>query len=265
MASGRRRAPPGATSRRATARIDGRGAVAGAGRSRLSGPTGRRGRLADRARDAGLGLWGRAARFDARFETSTGFGRARHGESPPSDPTPPLHPQPRLQAPHSILTALPHGPLHCPHTRCTRCPPHTCPPSSHPPSSHCLPPPHARAPQLPLALSSPPSAHCLPQPCSPTRHFPRTRAPGAGGQSSRPYPTALSSARIHVAHGAPPHTCPPSSHCLPPPHARAPQVLADLHVGNIPVIEAWNKIDLCDDPAAVGVLVEKHREYTINP
>ncbi len=76
VASGRRRAPPGATSRRAIARIEGRGRAPGAGRSRLSGPTDRRERLADRAREAGLGLWGGAAREFARFETSTGFGRA---------------------------------------------------------------------------------------------------------------------------------------------------------------------------------------------
>ncbi len=57
------------------------------------GPTDRRERLADRAREAGLGLWGGAVRDFARFKTSTGFGRARHGESPPFAPPPPSLPQ----------------------------------------------------------------------------------------------------------------------------------------------------------------------------
>jgi hypothetical protein len=84
MASDPLGAAPGYPSRRAAGRARRGSILPGPGGPRLSAPTDRRGRLADRARDAGLGLWGRAARFVARFETSTGFEEVRHGESPPS-------------------------------------------------------------------------------------------------------------------------------------------------------------------------------------
>ncbi len=80
----RRRVAPGDPSRRSAGWTRRGSILPGPGGPRLSAPTDRRGRPADRAREAGLGPWGRAVREFARLETTTGFGQVRHGESPPS-------------------------------------------------------------------------------------------------------------------------------------------------------------------------------------